>query len=693
MEKKYPHIHRDISWLGFNYRVLQEAKDRRVPLLEKVKFLAIYSSNLDEFYKVRVSALKNLVRISKTEDLKLTFDPRETLKEIRTIVSDQLIEFNRIFEKEIIPELGKHNIRLLRRLDIKEEQKQFIEAYFHDNLLPFVQPVLLVKKRIRAFLNNGALFLAVHMRPNTKFFKKSKYALVKIPSDHLPRFVKLPSPPGYHDLIMLDDVVRHSVSWLFPGFTILDTYSIKLTRDAEMYIEDEDQGDIVEMIKEGLKKRNVGDASRFVYDKLMPEEMLAFLMEDFGLKPDDLLPEGRYHNNFDFFKFPDFGLDHLKNEPMPALPNLNLENASNIFDVLKKRDQLIHFPYHSYNSVVRFFEEASKDPDVLEIKIVQYRVAKESKIMEALMEAAENGKKVTTFVEVKARFDEEANITWGEKLSKSGVNVHYSIPGLKVHAKVALVLRREGDKLIQYGYLSTGNFNEDTARIYSDFGLFTANTQYTLDMEKVFQVLEGKRHIDLHFNHLLVGQYNLRLGLVNLIESEIKEAKAGRPAWIQLKMNSLQDEEMIGLLYEASQAGVKIDLIIRGICCLVPGLKGYSENITGISIVDRYLEHSRIFRFCNANQTMTLMSSADWMVRNLSHRIETAFPIFDPELSAKIEQIFEFQLRDNVKGRYLDKRRYNQHVFPEAGEESIRSQTKTYEYIEMLNNMIIKQES
>lgn len=689
-ENPFPLITRDLSWLSFNYRVLQEAKDRTVPLFERIKFLAIYSSNLDEFFRVRMANHRNLLRVGKKTKKELEFSPKQIVKEIQDVVTTQQEEVSLIFENEIIPELKKHNIFLKRRLDLNEEQREFVEDYFKDHMLPFVQPVLLVKDKIRPFLNNAALYLTVLLQPKEAPDAPHEYAIVKIPSDHLPRFIKLPSPENRHDLIILDDIVRHSVSWMFPGYDILDTYSIKLTRDAELYIDDEFAGDLIQKIKDSLARRHVGPASRFVYDREMPEELLESLKDVFDLEKYDTLEEGRYHNNFDFFKFPDFGLTQLKDPPMPPLPYIDLENAKDFFKTIRERDHLVHFPYHTYEPVVRFFEEAAKDPNVTHIKIIQYRVAKRSRIMQALMNAVRSGKQVSVFIEVKARFDEEANLVWGERLEKAGVKVHYSFPGVKVHSKLALVRRLEANHERMYAYLSTGNFHEDTAKLYTDLGLFTADKRIVGEVARVFSYLETVKQPQQAFKHLLVGQFNLREGLENLIDFEIRKAKAGKTAKIILKMNSLQDPDMINKLYEASQAGVNIKLIVRGICCLVPGLKGVSENIEAISIVDRFLEHSRVFVFYHGGREKIYLSSADWMVRNLSYRIETAFPILDAKLRREIKDYINIQLRDNVKARVLDLDSSNDY-YKNGSDMAIRSQVETYYYVKRKLDHSLKQ--
>lgn len=674
-----PYTHRDISWLSFNYRVLQEASDPAVPLLERLKFLAIYSSNLDEFFRIRVAGIRKLKKVGKKTRARLDFDPSELLKEIHQIVNHQQEEISQIFEKQIVPELRQHHVNIVRRLDLNPEQREFVESFFQGNLLPFVMPVLLVKRRINPFLANAHLYLAVHLRPKKRPLSESEYALVKIPSDQLPRFVTLPTKGDRHDVIMLDDVVRHSVSRLFPGYDIQDTYSIKLTRDAELDIEDEFSGDLVQKIKSSLQKRQVGPASRFVYDREMPQHLLSYLQDTFDLRKNDMLPEGRYHNNFDFFKFPDFGLKHLKYKPLPPLEHPILSVAPDIFKAIATADQLIHVPYQSFEPVIQFFEKAALDPMVTHIKVIQYRVAKNSRILEALMEAIQRGKQVSAFVEIKARFDEATNLEWGEKLEKAGVRVHYSMPGVKVHAKLALVRRMEQGEPKLYAYLGTGNFHEETAKIYSDIGIFTADTRLTTEVSNVLAHLESMPPAR-PFEHLLVGKFNLREGLYALIDYEIAAAKKGKKAQMVLKINSLEDKEIIAKLYEASHAGVKISLIVRGICCLVPGIRGLSENIEIISIVDRYLEHTRIFVFHHGGKDLIYLSSADWMERNLSYRIETIFPVYDPVLKRDIHAFLDLQIKDNVKARIIDAA--NRNEYRRTGSDiPVRAQLETYFYL------------
>jgi len=674
------YIHRDISWLAFNHRVLQEAANPDNPLFERIKFMAIYSNNLDEFFRVRVANHRNLLRVGKKTKARLDYDPKELMKQIRQIVNQQQEAYTRLFEDELIPGLNQNGIRILRYTEINPVQEEFLDQYFNNHMLPFVQPVLLIKKKVRPFLNNAALYLIVVLQDTEKPIGPRTYAIIKVPSDHLPRFIVLPSEQGSHDVIMLDEVVRRSVAWLFPGYQVLESYSIKLTRDAELYIDDEFSGDLIDKIRKSLTKRNVGPASRLVYDREMDEDTLHFLREMFELETIDLFPEGRFHNNMDFFRFPDFGMTHLVLPPLAPLVFTPLESARDLWKQIQVREYLLHPPYHSYEAVVRFFEEAASDPQVTHIKLIQYRVGAQSRIMQALMRAAAQGKDVTVFIEVKARFDEEANLRWGEELEKSGVKVHYSFPGLKVHAKLALVLRVVNQQTQAYAYLSTGNFHEGTARIYSDLGMFTADSRMTTEVARVFGFLETVRLPDKPFEHLLVGQFNLNEVFLRHIQEEIELARRGLPAAIDLKLNSLQDPDYIDLLYQASRAGVRIRIIARGICCLIPGVPGLSDNIEVISIVDRYLEHARIFIFHNGGEEHIYLSSADWMSRNLHYRIETAFPLYHPEIRKVARDLFDIQWKDNLKARIVD-RELNNRLRHDPGLPASRSQHETYFYL------------
>jgi len=673
------YIDRDISWLNFNYRVLQEAQDPSVPLLERLKFLAIYSSNLGEFFRIRVAHHRNLKKLGRNTKSQLDYNPDVLLKQLYKIANKHLIEFNDIFENQIIPELRNHSINLLSHREISESQEQFLEIFFKENLLPFVQPVLLVGNKVKPFLNNSELYLTIILRDKNKENRIDQYGIVKIPSDHLPRFIELPAEKRTHDIILLDEIVRYSLKWLFPGYDVIHSYSIKITRDAELYIEDEFSGDLMEKIKKSLIKRNIGPAARLVYDEAMPNEMLLYFLKILEIQLGDLTPEGRYHNNFDFLHFPDFGKKELKNKTLRPIEYKPFEDPALMFEKIRQGEHLLCFPYHSYEPVIQFFEHAAKDPDVTQIKITQYRVAKHSRIMDALKLAASEGKSVFVFIEVKARFDEAANLTWGEEMEKQGVKVRYSFPGLKVHAKTALISRRENNEIKQYVYLSTGNFHEQTAKVYVDYGFFTTDENLTAEVNRFFGFLENIKLPTQSFKHLLIGQFNLNDEIHRLIAYEIEQANAGKKAKIILKLNNLQDNEIIDLLYEASQCGVQIQLIIRGICCMVIGKNKISKNVKGISIIDRYLEHSRIYYFYHGGEEKIFLSSADWMVRNLHFRIETAFPIYNPSLKKIILDNIDYQWKDNAKSRSIHYNSMNKYIVSNS-KRKFQSQIETYKY-------------
>jgi polyphosphate kinase len=678
-----PYLNRDLSWLSFNHRVLQEAKDPSVPLFERIKFLGIYSSNLDEFFRVRVASIKSLIRLGSITKSELDFPPEEILEMVNETVKKQQVEFTEIYQKHIIPLLESINIHILRIRELNEDQKEFLDLYIEEKLIPYLQPILIVKNKIRTFLINNALYLAVVL--GTK--GTPRYAVVRIPSDRFPRFIQLPNPDiNRRDIIMLDDIVRHALTNLFPGYKVEDSFSFKITRDAELYLEDEYSGDIISKIKAGLNKRNLGTGTRFVYDRTMSENCIKFLMETFSVKTQDLQPEGRYHNNFDLFKFPDFNLSRLKDTPLPPLKHKAFESENSMYDVISKKDQMLHYPYQRYSYVIRFLEQAVHDPNVTHIKILQYRVAKNSQIIAALRSAIEAGKQVMVFVELKARFDEEANIHWAEQLEEWGATVKYSLPEIKVHSKLLMVTRLEDGAEKEYCYLSSGNFNEYTANIYEDFGFFTSDARITDEVSQIFHYLESGVMPPKPFKHLLVGQFRMRKNIYDMIEKEMDYAREGKPAAITLKLNSIQDPRIIDLLYDASNAGVKIKLIVRGICSLVPGVKGFSENIEVVSIIDRFLEHSRIYIFHNNGDEKIYLSSADWMTRNLYHRIECAFPIYDAELRQEILDFIRIQMNDNVKARIIDEEMNNHYLFDET-RGPYRSQIETYKYYRSKNEL------
>jgi len=678
------YMNRDISWLSFNNRVLEEARDKHLPVYERLKFLAIYSSNLDEFYKVRVAAYRRILNQSPEIHQKQSSDTSFVLSEILRIVDQQQQEFGKIFWKELVPELKKNNITLKQNHRLSGLHREFVDRYFREELIPCLQPIVLLRDKVSPFLRDGFIYLAVKMFKRSKQAdavknKKARYALVNIPTDQLPRFIELPGVKERHTIIFLDDIIKMNLEALFPGYLIDSSYSIKLSRDADLEIGDEHSGDLAEKISLSLVKRKTGVPSRFLYDNTIPDSFLKLLQYTFNLSPGDLVPGGKYHHFSDLFSFPNPLSPLLETSSLPALVNKDLAQHNSMFEAMEEKDWMLHFPYHSYDPVIKFLNEAAIDPDVKEIKATQYRVASNSAVVNALINARNNGKKVTVFVEVKARFDEYANLHFAKMMKKTGIQIIYSIPGLKVHAKIALVLRKasKGRKK-EYAFLSTGNFNEKTAKIYADHGLFTCNPYICSELKEVFSFLENQdRKVKL--KHLLVAQFNLKKELTRKINREIKNAQDGKSAWMILKMNGIDHKKMIDKLYKASQAGVKIDLIVRGICCVVPG-ESYSENITVTRIVDRYLEHARVFVFGNDGEHEIYMASADWMNRNLNSRIELCFPIYDESIKKEVMEIILLQLQDNTKARQLDKDHNNMPILSEV-KNKIRAQVETYKLL------------
>lgn len=682
---KYQFLNRDLSWLSFNKRILEEAANTNLPLYERIKFLAIYSSNLDEFYRVRVGTYKRFTELTVENKNSLRENPDIILKNINAEVDRQQHEFGQIFSKQIIPELTANDIILHRDEELSDEHHQFVKDFFLDNLLPHVQPILLLKKQIQPFLQNNVIYIAVKLfkkhskkeDENTPTNRRARHAIIKVPSHRFPRFIELPEKDGKHFIMFLDDIIKLRMKILFPGYKIDSSYSFKLSRDADLLIEDEYSGNLIKMIENSLKKRETGMPSRFLYDEDIPKDFLKFLKGSFNLLNNDMVKGGRYHNFQDFFSFPNPKQPELEQESFHPLKAEELDGKNSIFKSIRTKDRILHFPYQSYEYVIRFLNEAALDPKVEEIKATQYRVADNSAVVNALINAALNGKKVTVFVEVKARFDEEANLKSAREMRKAGVTIIDSIPGLKVHAKLALVMRK-GDKK-DYAFLSTGNFNEKTAKVYADHGLFTSDAVIISELKQLFDYLENQTE-GYQFRTLLVGKFNLRASLLNLIDREIQNVKNGNKGYILLKMNGLQERDMITKLYEASAAGVKIDLIIRGICCLKPN-KTYAKNIRIIRIVDQFLEHARAFYFHNLGEELLYLSSADWMNRNLYRRIECAFPINDKKIKKELLDILNIQLKDNVSARILDAKLNNLPIQKNSKDRSIQSQPEIFNYL------------
>ena len=685
MENSHKYFKRDISWLSFNYRVLLEAEDETLPIYERIKFLSIYSSNLEEFYEIRVAEHRGVI-MKKNFTEESGAKAEETLAEITEEVNRQQREYYRIFSK-VLQELNRQDIYLYQDSRPEPFHEEFVHNFFNEEVFPFLSPVMIQAGDIRTFIRDRRLYLVIRMVKKSKrmaepdYVPDYYYALMKIPYAKVPRFIELPTHEGKHYIMFIDDIIRANLSSIFPGYVVESCYSIKISRDADIYLDDEKGGNIVENIRKKVKKRKIGALSRFMYDSNMPDDFLAFICNAFGITTDDLVLGGRYNNLQDLIKLPNpIGkeLEQLVPSPM-RVPFL--DEMGSVFRAVKKRDILLHFPYQSFDYLIRFLMEAAFDPKVDEIKITQYRVAENSAVINTLISAAQNGKKVTVFVELKARFDEENNMSTAERMEQAGIRIIYSIPGLKVHAKVAVILRKDtedGCKRRDFAYLSTGNFNEKTARIYSDMALLTSNAELITDINKVFAVLEGKL-AGPTFRHLLVARFNMVPELTRMIHREIEHVKAGRKGRIVLKMNGLHDQNMINELYNASENGVEIDLIVRGICCLVPN-RPFSANIKVTRIVDMFLEHSRIWYFYNDGEEELFLTSADWMRRNLNRRIETAFPILNAEIKRNIIDILNIQLQDNVKACLIDEHLHNN--FKRDGNPvKVRAQLAVYEYL------------
>jgi polyphosphate kinase len=675
-----PYIKRDISWLSFNHRVLQEAMDERVPLYERIKFLAIYSSNLDEFFRVRVASLRSFKQLKKKirKELEVPVKPKRQLREIRKIVQEQQEQFGKTFRGSILPALEQHHIYLINNDQYTEAQQEFVRKYFFEKVYPILNPIMLQAGETPPFLDNKQLYFVV------TFEGLEDLAIVEIPTENLPRFIELPATDGTYPITFLDDIIRFNLDRLL-HIPPDQAYGIKLSRDAEMYIDDEYSGDLVAKIRESLEARNIGLPTRFLYDSRMPKELLDRLKQMFQLTKNDIIPGARYHNFNDFFGFPDpTNNPALHDTPLPALPHPNMEGVDSILALIGEKDQVLHFPYQRYDYVPKLIWEAANDPAVEAIKITLYRVAAKSAIVEAMLHATTKGKKVTAFIEAKARFDEASNLYWGDKLKEAGAKVHYSYPGIKVHSKLLLITRKEdkdGEEVKRhYAYIGTGNFNEKTSGLYGDHALLTAKQKITKEVNQVFQLLTRKIMIP-QCKHILVAPFTLQPRFAAMIDREIANAQAGLPAYMILKMNSLENEEMIDKLYEASQAGVRIQLIVRGICCLVPGVEGQSENIEIISIVDRYLEHARVYIFGNNGEEEMYIASADWMTRNLHQRVEVAVPIHDSDVYAQIRKMVDIQLLDNTKARIIDATQSNSYRQREDGTPEVSAQLQTYAFL------------
>ncbi|AIW13243.1 polyphosphate kinase 1 [Vibrio tubiashii] len=676
-EKLY--IEKELSWLSFNERVLQEAADKSVPLIERIRFLGIFSNNLDEFYKVRFADVKRRILINQERGI------NDNSKHLLTKMQTKALRLNERFDElyaELIRDMARHRIFLVNETQLNETQQNWVRKYFRKQVLPHITPLMMRDDiDVLQFLKDEYAYIAVDLRSG----EQSQYALIEVPTDHLPRFVMVPEQKRKHrkTIILLDNIIRYCLDELFSGFFDYDElngYAMKMTRDAEYDLNYEVEHSLIEQMSEGVNQRLTAMPVRFIYEREMPQAMLDFLCRKLKVSNyDSLIPGGRYHNFKDFIDFPNVGRDYLENKPLPPMACADFNGYANKFDAIKAQDILLHYPYHTFEHISEWVRQASFDPKVLSIKINIYRVAKDSRLMNSLIDAVHNGKAVTVVVELQARFDEEANIEWSKVLTEAGVHVIFGVPGLKIHSKLLLISRREEDEIVRYAHIGTGNFHEKNARIYTDFSLLTADSELTNEVRGVFNYIENP-YRPIKFHHLIVSPRNSRKQLYRLIDNEIANAEQGLKAELTLKANNLVDKGLVNKLYEASGAGVNIRMIIRGMCSLVPGVEGVSDNIKIISIVDRFLEHPRVMITHNNGDPQVYISSADWMTRNIDHRIEVATPIRDERLKQRIIDIINIHFTDTVKARWIDKEMSNSYV-ARGNRKKVRSQIAIYDYL------------
>ncbi|HAS6068707.1 TPA: polyphosphate kinase 1 [Vibrio vulnificus] len=683
------YIEKELSWLSFNERVLQEAADKTVPLIERIRFLGIFSNNLDEFYKVRFSDVKRRILINREQG------GNDISKHLLSKMQSKALKLNERFDElynELIRDMARRHIFLVNESQLDDAQQKWIIKYFQKEVLPHITPLMLTDEiDVLQFLKDEYAYIAVELKQQ----EQAKYALLEIPTDHLPRFIMVPEQKGKRKktIILLDNIIRFCLNDIFRGFFDYDElngYAMKMTRDAEYDLRHEVEYSLLEQMSEGLSQRLTALPVRFVYERDMPEDMLKYLCYKLKISHyDSLIPGGRYHNFKDFIAFPNVGRDYLENKPLPPLACADFEGYANAFDAIRNQDILLHYPYHSFEHITELVRQASFDPKVVSIKINVYRVAKNSRLMNSLIDAVHNGKRVTVVVELQARFDEEANIEWSKRLTDAGVHVIFGVPGMKIHAKLLLITRREEQGFVRYAHIGTGNFHERTARIYTDFSLLTADQELAAEVRGVFSYIMNPFR-PIKFRHLIVSPRNSRSQLYRLLDREIHNAQAGKKASITLKVNNLVDKGLISKLYAASSAGVKIRMIIRGMCSLVPGLEGISENIEIISIIDRFLEHPRVLVVHNDGDPQVFISSADWMERNIDNRIEVMSPVRDARIKQRIIDILSIQFTDTVKARRIDKEMSNNYV-ERGNRKKIRSQIAIYDYLKNVEKHTRKQ--
>lgn len=684
MSKKQ-YVNREISWLRFNARVLQESEDKCVPLIERLRFLGIFSNNLDEFFKVRYATVKRIVQAGKSGKSVLGGErAKDLLDEITSNVirqQEKSIEILHAVEQELEAE----NIFIINEREIQPQQEEFLKAYFIQNVSPVLMTIVLDEHSGFPILKDTAAYLAVRMNlidteGEGGHSGKVRYALIEIPKG-INRFIELPKEGDKNYIILLDDLIRYSLRSIFNMFAFenITAHMIKITRDAELDIDNDLSKSFIEKISTSVEHRKISEPVRFVYDRDIGKDTLNFLKERMNIQEDtdSVIPGGRYHNRRDYMGFPSLGRTDLLYEKIRPLPVRGLNLEGSLFESIAQKDFLQHVPYHTFTYVIKFLREAALDPKVRSIKITVYRLASNSQVASSLINAVKNGKQVTVLIELQARFDEQANIEYAEQLQAEGVRLKFGVPGLKVHSKICVIEREEGEGIRRYGFISTGNFNEATARVYTDYTLFTAHEPILKEVNKVFDFFEATYKVR-NYKHLIVSPHYTRARFEKLIQGEIANARAGKQAFIKIKMNNLTSYDMVDLLYEASNAGVKIQLIIRGVCCLIPGLPGMSENIEAISIVDKFLEHPRIFIFANDGDPQVFISSADWMTRNLDYRVEVGCPIYQNDIRQELIDTFEISWRDNVKARVYDDTQSN--CYRRNDLPPLRSQFEMYDY-------------
>ncbi len=678
-----------MSWLSFNERVLQEAMDEKVPLIERMRFLGIFSSNLDEFFRVRVATLSRMELLGKKAKKILGETPRKIIDDVYAKVIKQQSKFEATYKK-ILNELESENIFIINEKQLKEDQSEFVKKYFRTEVRGALVPIMIDAIPEFPYLKDRSIYLAILLSDSTKKIK-SRYALIEVPSDGLSRFLVLPEKDGQKFIILLDDIIRLGLKEIFSilPFDTFSAYTIKITRDSEIAIEENISESLMEKISKGIKQRKKGKPVRFSFDHDIDIELLHYLLSRVHLKigDDNIIPGGRYHNFKDFMQFPVLGKSHLIYKSDPQIFHTDFEFGKSLFSVIKKKDILVHYPYHSFEHFIDMLREAAIDPKVSSIKITMYRLASKSKVVNALINAVKNGKHVTVVMELQARFDEEANIKWSDRLREEGVHIILGVQGLKVHSKMCLITRKEKGKKILYANISSGNYNENTSRVYSDHALFTADKNITVEIEGLFSFLENN-YKATHYTHSLVAPMQMRKRFVKLIENEIENTNQGIESSICIKLNNLADKDMVDLLQRAAKSGVKIKMIIRGTCALQPDNPDLKGNIEIISIVDRYLEHSRFMIFSNRGKPVYYLSSADWMVRNLDLRIELAIPLLDKNIQEQIKHYFELQWNDNVKARVLNNSQDNKYYHNDLN--PIRSQEAIMKHLKKVNLKLLQ---